>query len=203
MSSSFGATIVGIKAKDGVVIASDKRISYGGFIASRNARKIFLVNKRAAAAFAGLYGDVGGLMRILEAELRAYETLHETEASVRFIAKRLSTIMYSYKFFPFFVEVLVGGVEKTGEPKLYVLDPLGSILEEEYAAAGTGSSIAFGILEERYKSDMSVDEAENLAITSMRAAIGRDASSGDGIDVVTLKKGGVRERTITLRLVEG
>jgi len=199
----FRATVVGVKTKDGVVMATDRRLSYGNIVLSRAARKIFVVDERAAVAFAGLYGDVSGLIRILQADISAYKLIANSPATIRSIARRLSVLMYSYKWFPFFVETLVGGVESDGTPRLYVLDPLGSVLEEDYTAVGSGATIALGILESAYKQGITVEEAEKLAISAVRTAIGRDIGSGDGIDVVTITSNGVRERSITLRIIEG
>lgn len=197
----FRATVVGVKASDGVVIASDKRLSYGDFVLSRNAKKMFIINNNIAIAFAGLYGDAGGLVRILEAELKNYEMVTGATLTTRMVAKRLATIMYYYKFFPFFVEVLVAGVK--GRPELYALDPLGSILEEDYVAVGSGATLAFGVLEREYREGISLESAEKLAIASVRAAISRDVGSGDGIDVIAISPSGVRERSIRLKIVEG
>jgi len=199
----FRATVVGVKTKDGVVMATDRRLSYGNIVLSRAARKIFVVDERAAVAFAGLYGDVSGLIRILQADISAYKLIANSPVTIRSIARRLSVLMYSYKWFPFFVETLVGGVESDGTPRLYVLDPLGSVLEEDYTAVGSGATIALGILESAYKQGITVEEAEKLAISAVRTAIGRDIGSGDGIDVVTITSNGVRERSITLRIIEG
>ncbi len=198
----FRATVVGLKVRDGVVMATDRRLSYGNIVLSRAARKIFVVDERAAVAFAGLYGDVSGLIRFLQADISAYKLIANAPVTIRSIAKRLSILMYSYKWFPFFVETLVGGVESDGTPRLYVLDPLGSILEEEYAAVGSGATVAFGFLENNYRPDMTVDDAEKVAISAVRTAIGRDIGSGDGIDVVSITRNGARERSITLRIVE-
>ena len=198
----FRATVVGLKVRDGVVMATDRRLSYGNIVLSRAARKIFVVDERAAVAFAGLYGDVSGLIRLLQADVSAYKLIANAPVTIRSIAKRLSILMYSYKWFPFFVETLVGGVESDGTPRLYVLDPLGSILEEEYAAVGSGATVAFGFLENNYRPDMTVDDAEKVAISAVRTAIGRDIGSGDGIDVVSITRNGARERSITLRIVE-
>lgn len=198
----FRATVVGLKVRDGVVMATDRRLSYGNIVLSRAARKIFVVDERAAVAFAGLYGDVSGLIRLLQADISAYKLIANAPVTTRSIAKRLSILMYSYKWFPFFVETLVGGVESDGTPRLYVLDPLGSILEEEYAAVGSGATVAFGFLENNYRPDMTVDDAEKVAISAVRTAIGRDIGSGDGIDVVSITRNGARERSITLRIVE-
>ena len=199
----FRATVVGLKFRDGVVMATDRRLSYGNIVLSRAARKIFVVDERAAVAFAGLYGDVSGLVRFLQADISAYKLLANAPVTIRSIAKRLSILMYSYKWFPFFVETLVGGVESDGTPRLYVLDPLGSVLEEDYTAVGSGATIAFGFLENNYNSNMAMEEAEKIALSAVRTAIGRDIGSGDGIDVVTITRNGVREKSITLRIVEG
>ncbi len=202
MSWGFGATALGLKARDGVVLATDRRLSYGGFVMSRNAKKIFVIEDRVGVAIAGLYGDVSGLARVLEAEVKYYESTSGVRLTVKGVAKRLSTILYSYKFFPFYVEAIVGGFDD-GEPRIYVLDSLGSITEEDYAALGSGATMALGVLEALYKPDMSLEEAEELAVKAMKSAIERDAMSGDGIDIVVVSRSGVRERRITLKMVEG
>jgi proteasome beta subunit len=198
----FRATVVGLKSRDGVVMATDRRLSYGNIVLSRAAKKIFVVDERAAVAFAGLYGDVSGLVRFLQADISAYKLIANAPVTIRSIARRLSVLMYSYKWFPFFVETLVGGVESDGTPRLYVLDPLGSILEEDYTAVGSGATIAFGFLESNYSSNVTVEEAEKIALSAVRTAIGRDIGSGDGIDIVTITRNGARERSVTLRIVE-
>jgi proteasome beta subunit len=198
----FRATVVGLKSRDGVVMATDRRLSYGNIVLSRAAKKIFVVDERAAVAFAGLYGDVSGLVRFLQADIGAYKLIANAPVTIRSIARRLSVLMYSYKWFPFFVETLVGGVESDGTPRLYVLDPLGSILEEDYTAVGSGATIAFGFLENNYSSNVTVEEAEKIALSAVRTAIGRDIGSGDGIDIVTITRNGARERSVTLRIVE-
>jgi proteasome beta subunit len=198
----FRATVVGLKSRDGVVMATDRRLSYGNIVLSRAAKKIFVVDERAAVAFAGLYGDVSGLVRFLQADISAYKLIANAPVTIRSIARRLSVLMYSYKWFPFFVETLVGGVESDGTPRLYVLDPLGSILEEDYTAVGSGATIAFGFLENNYSSNVTVEEAEKIALSAVRTAIGRDIGSGDGIDIVTITRNGARERSVTLRIVE-
>ncbi len=201
MSLYVGGTAVGIRVSGGVVLATDKRMSYGGFVMSRNFRKVFKVNDRIGIAFAGLYGDMGGLVRFLQSEARLYESERGKPMPVYAAAKMLSNLLYAYKFYPFLVEALVGGIDGGGESKLYVLDPLGSVIEEDYAAAGSGATTAFGVMEARYRDDMPVEEAESLAVESLRAAMARDAGSGDGIEVLTITPGGMRERSVRFRVV--
>jgi len=201
LSLYVGGTAVGLRVSEGVVLATDKRMSYGGFVMSRNFKKVFKVNERIGVAFTGLYGDMGGLIRFLESQARLYETERGKPMPVYAAAKLLSNLLYSYKFYPFLVEALVGGIDSDGSSKLYVLDPLGSIIEEDYAAAGSGATMAFGVLESAYRRDMSLEEAERLAINAMKAAMARDAGSGDGVDILVVSRGGVRERSIRFKVV--
>ncbi len=200
MSSFFGATSVGVKARDGVALATDRRMAYGTFIMSRNARKVFRINDRIGIVFAGLYGDISGLVRILKADLKSYELTTGNPITTYMTAKRLSLIMYSYKMLPFIVETIVGGLDPDGTPKLYVLDSLGSITEEPYAAVGTGATIAYGYLEANYREDLSGEEALQIAINAVKTAIVRDAGTGDGIDAILISKEGVREESVKLRV---
>ncbi|GAB6148309.1 archaeal proteasome endopeptidase complex subunit beta [Stetteria hydrogenophila] len=197
----YGATAVGIKTRAGVVLAADKRMSYGGFVMSRNVKKVHPVTRRVGIAIAGFYADMHGLIRILEAEIRYYETSNRVVMPLRAVAKLLSAILYSNKFFPYYVEAIVGGINGDGEPRIYVLDPVGAITEEDYIAVGSGATVALGVLESFYKPDASIEEAEDLAVKAMRAAIARDSSSGDGIDLLTITPDGYREKTIKLRVV--
>jgi proteasome beta subunit len=201
VSLYFGATAVGIKQKNAVVLASDRRMSYGVFIMSRNAKKVFVLDSNIGIAFSGLYGDLRGIYRILEAEYRYMQHILGHKPPVYAMAKRLSLILYSYKALPFMVEAIVGGLGYEGEPKLYVLDALGSITEEPFAAVGSGATLALGYLEGNYREDMSVEEAMQLAANAIRTAMERDPSTGDGIDVVALTPEGLRERTFRVRVI--
>lgn len=199
MAMYFGATAVGLKTRDAAILATDRRMAYGNFVMSRNAKKIFLLG-RIGIAFSGLYGDLRGIYRVIEAEYNYMKLSLGKEPSVYSIAKRLSLILYSYKPMPFMVEVLVAGVDEKG-PRLYVLDSLGSITEEPYAAVGSGATLALGYLEDAYKEDASLDEAIEIAYRAVKNAMRRDASTGDGIDVVGITRDRIVEKSFKLKLV--
>ena len=198
----IGATTVGVRVRNGVVLGSEKRVSYGGFILSKAGKKVYKLTDRIGIAFAGLFADMQMLAKILAAEISYYEVTLEKPMRVSAAAKLLSNILYANKLIPFITEVLVGGVDDTG-PHLYVLDPVGSLIEDDYAALGSGAPIAIGVLEAEYRSDMSVDEAERLVEKAIRVAMERDAISGDGIDILVIeaKNGRVeaREKSILVR----
>ncbi|RLG54298.1 MAG: proteasome subunit beta, partial [Thermoproteota archaeon] len=130
-------------------------------------------------------------------------TLYEQEAgiplSVYGSAKLLSTLMYSRRLVPFLTELIVAGVDEGGVPKLYSLDAVGSVLEDKYAAIGTGTELALAVLEKGFRENMSREEAIRLAEDAMRVAIARDVLSGDGIDFLILDEKAAEEKFIKLR----
>jgi len=196
-------TAVGLRTNKGVVLATDKRMSYGSFIMSRNAKKAYLLGDRAGIALSGLYADVGGLVRIINAEISFYEISNETKMSLYAISKLFSNILYSYKMMPFLIEAIIGGLDKDGTPRLYTLDMLGSITEDKYMSVGSGGTTALGVLESMYNDELGIDEAERIAIQALKTTMERDTSSGDGIDIVTIPiEGKPIEKSYKLKVVE-
>ncbi len=191
---SSGATTVGIVCKDGVVLASEKRIAYGFSIMTKAGKKVFAINDRVGVAFAGLISDSQAVLRRLGAETRLYELDTNSLMSVKATAKILANMLYAQKYYPMFTETLVGGVDPD-MPRLYILDPLGSMIEDKYAALGTGGSLAISVIEGDYSPEMTTKQGKELAIRAVRAAISRDIASGDGVDVVRICKKGLKEET--------
>ncbi len=191
-------TIVGIRACDGVVLASEKRLSYNGFVLSKNVRKVHPITSHIGIGFAGLHGDIERLVKILKAQAQYYEIEIGREISVRSLAKYYSNLLFSYKTTPFYVESIVGGVDWRG-PQIYVLDPVGSLIEDKYSVAGTGAPIAIGVIETNYSAEMSVGEAKELAKKAVLEAIERDAVSGDGVDILVITRDGYSLEEILLK----
>lgn len=189
---TMGATTVGIVCKDGVVLASDKRIAYGFSIMSKSGKKVFPIGDRMGVGFAGLISDAQAVLRRISAEVRLYELEFHTKMGVRAMTKLLSNMLYTQRYYPVFTETMVSGLDGDGG-KLFVLDQLGSMIEDKYAAIGSGGSIAIGILEQDYGKECSLKEGKDLAIRAVRAGIARDIASGDGVDVITISKDGVKE----------
>ncbi len=182
----IGATAVGVRGKDFVILGAERRVSYGGYVASKAGKKVYKITDYLGMALAGLFADIQAITKMLKANIDYYNLVVGKRISIRAAAKLLATILYSYKYFPFFSEVLIGGIDLEGEPKLYVMDPLGSLIEDDFAALGSGAPIAIGVLETRYSRDMGVEDAKKMVIDSIRAAIERDALSGDGIDILVI-----------------
>ncbi len=190
-----GATAVGIVVEEGVVLAADKRVTYGFMLMSRAGKKVYKITDRIGMASAGLISDMQTLARSLEAEAKLYEYDTGTPITVRGMAKLLSLILFNRRLFPYFVETIVGGVDLSG-PHIYVLDPIGALIEDKYAALGTGAQLAISIIEDEYNEKASLEDAKKLAIKSVKAAFSRDAISGDGIDLILIGKERTREEFI-------
>ena len=183
-----GTTTVGLICKDGVVLATERRATMGNYIASKSAKKIFRIADRVAMTTAGAVGDAQFLARLISIEAKLYEIRKEEEPTIRAIATLLSNILNSVRFFPYFVQLLVGGVDKRG-PSIYSIDLIGGAIEEkDIVATGSGSPTAYGVLEDRYSPDMTTDEGVELAVRAIYSAMRRDSASGDGIDVVKITK---------------
>lgn len=139
------------------------------------------------------------LTKIAKAYMSLYSLDTKTRPSIRSAAKLLSYVLFSNRVLPYFVEVLVGGVDDEGGPHLFIMDSLGSLIEDDYAAVGTGTKLAIAILESNYRPGMSVKEARELAIKAINQSISRDPVSGDGIDILTITGNGSTEETIPLQ----
>ena len=188
-----GATAVGITYNGGLVLASERRIAYGNFVVSKTTKKTFVITPYVGAACAGLVAD----MQILSLQVSALAKIRKMEIKrdvpPNTIAKMMSNMMYERRFFPLLTQVIVGGL--VDSPVIFTLDPLGSVLPDDYAAVGTGAEMALGILDQQYKKELNEAEATDLAVKSIRAAIMRDSASGDNIDVLVIDKNGTKETT--------
>ncbi len=193
--ATIGATAAGIVCKNGVVLGSEKRIAYGYTILSKAGKKVFKITNYLGIACAGLVSDMQLIARSLMAEANLYELDYKRPMPVKSLAKLLSVILYNRKQMPYITETIVAGIDSSG-PHLFVLDPLGSLIEDKYAAVGSGSTLAISIIEAGYRADMSVEEGEELIIRAIKAAIERDAISGDGIDILSITSKGANEKFI-------
>jgi proteasome beta subunit len=191
-----GATAIGITCGDGIVLAAEKRVSYGNFVVNKNTKKVFAITHNVAAACAGMIADMQVLVRQVTALSRIRKLEIRRDVATNSIAKLMSVIMFERRYFPLLTQVVVGGIDPS--PQIYTLDPLGSLLPDDYAAVGTGAEMALGVLDSEYKKDISIEVARNLAVKAIKSSIQRDSASGDGIDLVIITNKGIQEDTIKL-----
>jgi proteasome beta subunit len=189
-----GATTIGVVCADGVILASEKRVTYGNFVMSKGGKKVFKITERIGVACAGLVGDMQILTREVEAQANLFSMEVGRSISVRAASKLMANILFNRRYAPLITQTIVGGLDDEGA-SLYVLDVLGSLIPDKYAAVGSGTEIAVGVLEEGYKDGMRLEEAKALVTRAIKSAISRDAMSGDGVDFLMITKEGIAEES--------
>jgi len=190
-----GATTIGLVFSDGVILASEKRVTYGSMIMSKTGKKVFRIADQIGAACAGLVSDMQILAREVEAQAKLFAFDAKRPMPVKAAAKVMSNVLFNRRMIPLITQTIVGGMDDD-VPALYVLDVLGSLLPDNYAAVGSGAQIATGVLEEGYKDNMSQQNARALVLKAIKSAIRRDAMSGDGVDLFIITKEGIKEENI-------
>jgi len=194
MSEGFipGATTIGVVCKDAVVLASERRVSYGYFVMSKSGKKVFQITDSIGAACAGLVADMQALTKEVAVYLRLYSFERDRLASVKSAAKVMASLLFERRLYPYLAQTIVGGVDDEG-PSLYVLDPLGSVIDDKFASIGSGSEIAVGVLEAEYKEGLTAEQGKELVKKAAKAALARDIGSGNGLDFMTITRSGIKE----------
>lgn len=182
-----GTTIMGMVCKDGVVIATERRATMGTLIAHKATKKLYKIDVHLALATAGLVGDLQVLSRYLSAETNLYRLKRDRKIPVKSAATLMSNILNQRKFAPYYVQLILGGWDSKGG-HVYSLDAAGGAIPDKYTAGGSGSPYVFGVLEDQYKDDLTVDEGIDIATRAMSAAMERDSASGNGIDIAVINE---------------
>jgi len=186
-----GTTTVGIRAKDGVVLCADMRASAGYFIANNNTMKIQKIDDHAAMTMAGGVADAQNITDILRYHANIHRIQKQEPIPIKSLTRLTSLIFHQNRGYPFIADILVGGYDNNG-PALFNIDMFGSVEEKIYVTTGSGSPVAYGLLEEEYYDDLTVVEAKVIALRAVKAAITRNIGTGDGINVSIIDKDGYR-----------
>ncbi len=185
MENKKGTTTVGMVCDGAVVVASERRATMGTMIAHKRAKKLYRIDDHLALTTAGLVGDAQMLARYLGVESELYKLQREMDMPIKGAATLLGNILNQRKFAPFFVQLIVAGIDTSGG-HVYSVDAAGGAIEDVYTSTGSGSPYVLGVLEDHYREDISVDEGVDLAIRGLTAAMKRDAASGNGIDLAVI-----------------
>jgi len=193
-----GATTLGIRCEDGIILASEKLLTFGRGIASRSVKKVFKIADHIGIAFAGLVSDFQVLRDTISVYIHLYSLDNKKPISVNAAAKQTSSILYSMRLFPLYTNTIIAGTDKNG-PKVFSIDAIGSIIDDDYATIGSGSELAIGVLENDYTQNISVEEGKNLAIRAIRAAAQRDPGSGEAVDVLAIQEAKQEEFSVAIK----
>ncbi len=189
-----GTTTVGVVCKDGIVLATDTRATMGYFIAHKKAKKVYQIDEHIAMTIAGGVADAQTVVEMLKMNSKLYKYSHGKPMPIKAAARLVGNILFHNRFIPLLLQAIIGGMDESGA-HIFALDPLGSVTEEKCFSTGSGSPIAYGILEAEYKEGMKTDDALPVVLRAVRSAMKRDSASGDSFDVALINTKGYRELT--------
>ena len=187
-----GTTTIGVVCKDGVILASDTRVTMGYYVAHKFGKKVYKIDDHLGMTIAGTVADAQKVVDILKANAQLYRIDMNRPMPVSAAARLGANLLFSNRYLPLATQVLVGGLDDTG-PHVYNLDPYGSLTEEKSVSTGSGSPIVYGILEDAYREGMTLAELLPTVVKAVNAAMKRDVGSGDSYNVTVIDKNGYRE----------
>lgn len=189
-----GTTTIAVVCKNGVILASDTRVTMGFYVAHKHGKKVYQIDDHLAMTIAGSVADAQRAVDILAINARLYKINIGRPLPVNSAARILSNLLFSARYVPLIAQVLVGGIDDTG-PHVFSIDPFGSLTDEKCVSTGSGSPVAYGILEDKYDENASVKEMLPVAVKAVNAAMKRDAASGDSFNVAVIDERGYHDLT--------
>lgn len=186
-----GTTTAALVCKGGVVMATEHRATSGTLIAHKKTQKLFKIDENLGLTVAGLVGDAQTLARYITAEAELYKLKRNQPMSVKAASTLMANILSGRTYFPYWVQLIIGGVDDSGG-HVYSLDAAGGNIEDEYVSTGSGSPFVYGVLEDHFKAGMTTSEGADLLIRAVTAAMARDAASGNGVEVAIIDNKGFK-----------
>jgi len=184
-----GTTTIGLVCKEGVVMATEMRATMGTLIAHKTTQKLFKIDDNLGLTVAGVVGDAQTLARYITAEVELYKLKRGQSMTVRSAATLTSNVLGGSRFYPYYVGLILGGIDRDGG-HVYALDMVGGAIPDDYVTTGSGSPYVYGVLEDHYEKGLLVNDGIDLAIRGLHAAMRRDSASGDGYSLASITKDG-------------
>jgi proteasome beta subunit len=187
-----GTTTVGVICSDGVILSSDTRVTMGNFVAHKKGKKIYKIDDHIAMTISGSVADAQQVVDILTANAQLYKMNFGRPIPIKAASRLIANLLFSSRYAPLIAQILIGGVDDTGS-HVFSLDPLGSLTEEKCVATGSGSPVAYGVLEDKYQEGVPTKELLPIVVHAVKAAMKRNTASGDSFDVTIIDKEGYHE----------
>lgn len=187
-----GTTTVAAKSKDSIVLATDTRVSMGMFIAHKLGKKILQIDDHLAVTIAGGVADAQNIVDIMRYYCKMYKLENKRPIPIQSASRLISNIIFSHRYYPYMIQLLVCGFDNKG-PHTFNVDLFGSLNEEDYFSTGSGSPVAYGILESGYNVGMNHSDVISLTAQAIYSAIQRNSGTGDNIDIAYVNKTGYHE----------
>ncbi len=181
-----GTTTVGVVCTDGVILSSDTRVTMGYFVAHKQGKKIYQIDDHIGMTISGGVADAQYVVEVLKVNAKLYKLNNGRPMPIKSAARLVSNVLFSARG-GLMAQILVGGYDSTG-PHVFSLDPLGSLMEEKCVATGSGSPIAYGVLEDKFKEGQPVKDVLPVVVRAVDSAMKRDIASGNNYDIAVISK---------------
>jgi proteasome beta subunit len=185
-----GTTTVGVVCTDGVILSSDTRVTMGYFVAHKQGKKIYQIDDHIGMTISGGVADAQYVVEVLKVNAKLYKLNNGRPMPVKAASRLVGNVLFSARG-GLMAQILVGGVDSTG-PHVFSLDPFGSLIEETCVATGSGSPVAYGVLEDKFKEGATIKDMLPVVVRAVDSAMKRDIASGDNYDIVIITKDGYR-----------
>jgi len=191
-----GTTTIGIVCSDGIILAADRRATAGYMIADPRANKIHKLTKNIAMTIAGSVSDAQLIIKIIKANIKLATLNSRRDIFLEEVANLLSGVVYGkireLSTIESISQFVLGGKDKQGF-HLFDIYPDGSLTKiPDFISSGSGSVMAFGVLETMYEKGINVKQGTELAIKALKAALKRDIATGNGIQVMAITNEGIK-----------
>ncbi|KAF8891282.1 N-terminal nucleophile aminohydrolase [Infundibulicybe gibba] len=184
-----GTTTLAFRYKGGVIVAVDSRATAGSYVASGTVKKVIEINPYLLGTMAGGAADCQYWETYLGIHCRLHELRNRERISVSAASKYLSNLVYGYKGMGLSMGTMICGWDKTG-PAIFYVDSDGTRLKGDLFSVGSGSTFAYGVLDQGYHWDLTDAEAQELGRRSIYAAGHRDAFSGNTCNLYHVQEDG-------------
>lgn len=191
----LGSTVIGICTQEGVVLAAEKRVN-SPLMEPTKVEKVVEVDKHIGCATSGLMADSRTLLDRARVECQNHWFVYNERMSVESCAQAVSSLAIQFgdsddtgsaMSRPFGVAILFAGIEN-GEPQLWHMDPSGTYIRYDAKAIGSGSEGAQQNLQEYYLQTMTIKEAINLALSTLKQVMEEKLNSTN-VEVMTMTAG--------------
>ena len=185
-----GTTTVGVVCTDGVILASDTRVTMGYFVAHKQGKKIYQIDDHIGMTISGGVADAQYVVEVLKVNAKLYKLNNGRPMPIKAASRLVGNVLFSARG-GLMAQILVGGVDSTG-PHVFSLDPFGSLIEEKCVATGSGSPVAYGVLEDKFKEDNQLKDMLPVVVRAVDSAMKRDIATGNNYDIAVITKEGYR-----------
>ena len=189
-----GTTTIGVVCKDGVILASDTRVTMGYYVAHKAGKKVYKIDDHIGMTIAGTVADAQRVVDILIANAQLYKINMNRRMPIPAAARMVANLLFQNRYIPLATQVLVGGVDDSG-PHVYNIDPYGSLTDEKMTSTGSGSPVALGVLEDKFQEGKTIEEILPIIARAVNAAMKRDVASGNNYNIIVINESGYKELT--------